>query len=146
MVHLQGEKFENRRALNQMLTHHLCFCFQFWIPTLDTNQVRTVSSSLSAIKMILVLSNPMFIKIVITPSTHVQIMDQPLVEETTLELHTIASGQPATQTLAVHIFLHQDTPIQAVIPEHCWLAVIDFILLKLKFIIFLNVVGNCLVH
>jgi hypothetical protein len=65
-------------------------------------------------------------------------MDQPLVEEMIFIFQRMPRRQWVIQTLAIHTVLHQATAMAAVIPEHYWLAVINFIPLQLKFIISLK--------
>ena len=70
-----------------------------------------------------------------TQSSHV---DQTLVEDMISIFQRMPRRQRVVQTLATHTVLHQATAMATVIPKHYWLAVIAFILLKLKFIISLK--------
>jgi hypothetical protein len=103
-----------------------------------TNQARTASSSLFVTKTISVLSNRMFIKTVIMPFTQPLHVDQALVEDMISIFQRMPRRQRVIQALATHTVLHQATAMATVIPKHYWLAVITFMLLKLKFIISLK--------
>ena len=112
--------------------------FQFYIPAVHTSQVQTASSSLFVTKTISVLSNQMFIKTVIMPFTTTMVEDQILEEDMISIFRKMQSHRRVTQTLAIHIVLHQATAMATVILKHYWQAVITFMFLKLKFIISLK--------